>query len=188
MATACETAHCMVPLVRRDGEVFGGAPEGGGGVVVVVAGGGVDVDVAGDVGGVGRGAEAGDFGVEADGDVEVIVAGEEEEGVALGTELVVLLDGVDAIDLGLHGGGGRGGREDGDVGAEVGCLSVGGGDERVRARRRGQRSKDRIAWATGYALEQAFVLWRAMGCAGATVIDACGWGGAGEEVEEDGGA
>ena len=67
-------------------------------------------------------AEAGDFGVEADGDVEVVVAGEEEEGVALGAELVVLLGGVDAVDLGLHGGGGHGGREDGDVGAEVGGL------------------------------------------------------------------
>ncbi len=65
------------------------------------------MDVAGDVSGVRGGAEAGYFGVEADGDVEVVVAEQEEEGVALGAELVVLLDGVDAIDLGLHGGGGH---------------------------------------------------------------------------------
>ena len=118
----------------RDGKVFGGAPEGGGGVVVVAARGCVDVDVAGDVGGVGCGAEAGYFGVEADGDVEVIVAGKEEEGVALRAELVVLLEGVDAIDLGLHGGGGRRGREDGDVGAEVGSLGNGGGEDSGKSR------------------------------------------------------
>ena len=110
-----------------DREVLGGAPEGDRRVVVL--GGGVDVDVAGEVGGVGRGAEAGYLGVEADGDVEVVVTGEEEEGIALRAELVVLLDGVDAIDLGLHGGSGCGGREDGDVRAEVGCLCEGGGDE-----------------------------------------------------------
>ncbi len=56
-----------------DGEVFCGAPEGGGGVVV--AGCRVGVDVAGDVDGVGRDAEAEDLGVEADGDVDVVVAG-----------------------------------------------------------------------------------------------------------------
>ena len=112
-----------------DGEVLGGAPEGGGGVVV--AGGGVDVHVAGEVCGVGREAEACDFGVEADGDVELIVAGKEEEGVTLRAELVVLLDGVDAVDLGLDGGGGRGGREDADVRAEVGGLREGRGTRRA---------------------------------------------------------
>ncbi len=106
----------------------------------------VDVDVAGEVRGVGCGAEAGDFGVEADGDVEVVVAGEKEEGVALGAELVVLLDGVDAIDLGLHGRCGRGGREDGDVGAEVGGLGERWGLRGRPERRAGQRGRGRIAW------------------------------------------
>ena len=119
---------------------------------------GVDVDVAGEVGGVGCGAEAGDFGVEADGDVEVVVAGEEEEGVALGAELVVLLDGVDAIDLGLHGGGGRGGREDGDVGAEVGGLGEGGEREEGESEEQGSAGEDGSHGATGYALGQAIVL------------------------------
>ena len=105
-----------------NGEVFDAAPEGAGGVVVGKAG--VGVDVAGDVGGVGCCAEAGYFGVEADGDVDVVVAGEEEEGVALGAELVVLLDGVDAVDLGLDFRGGCGGREDADVGTEVRGLRM----------------------------------------------------------------
>ena len=100
-----------------DGEVFGGAPEGGGGVVV--ARGGVGVDVAGDVDAVGRGAEAEDLGVEADGDVDVVVAGKEEEGVAFGAELVAALDGVDLVDLRLDRRGGSGRVEEEDVGAEV---------------------------------------------------------------------
>ena len=57
------------------------------------------MDVASDVHGVGRGAEAKDLGVEADGDVDVIVAREKEDGVAFGAELVVLLRGVDLVDL-----------------------------------------------------------------------------------------
>ena len=58
------------------------------------------------------------LGVEADGDVDVVFAGEEEQGVARGAELAVLLDGVDLVDLGLHGGGGHGGIEDENVGAQ----------------------------------------------------------------------
>ena len=84
------------------------------------------MDVAGDVGVVGRCAEAEDLGVEADGDVEVVVAGEKEDGVAVGAELVVLLRGVDAVDGGLRFGVWGGGREEEDVGAEVGGLRVGG--------------------------------------------------------------
>jgi len=88
------------------------------------------VDVAGDVDGVWRCAEADDFSVEADGDVDFVFAGEEEEGVAFGAELIVLLDLVDLVDLGLDFGGGCGGGEEQDVGAEVGgFLGLGGKEE-----------------------------------------------------------
>ena len=85
---------------RGDGEAFDSAPESAGGVVARQAG--VGVDVAGDVHSIGRGAEADHLCVEADGNVEVIFAGEKEDGVALGAELAVLLDGVDGVDLLLH--------------------------------------------------------------------------------------
>ena len=59
----------------------------------------------------------------------MIFAGKEEEGVTRGAELAVLLDGVDLVDLGLDIGGGHGGIEDEDVGAEValcgGCQGSG---------------------------------------------------------------
>ncbi len=103
--TACETAHCMVPSVGRDGETFDSAPEGAGGVVARQAG--VGVDVAGDVDGVWSCAEAEHLGVETDGDVDVILAGKEEQSVACRAELAVLLDGVDLVDLSLDVGGGH---------------------------------------------------------------------------------
>ena len=99
-----------------------------------------------EVGGVGRGAEAGYLGVEADGDVEVVVTWKEEEGITLGAELVVLLNGVDAIDLGLHGGSGCGGREDGDVRAEVWGLGKGGGRRGRLETSRGRHGMNSIAW------------------------------------------
>ena len=52
--------------------------------VALLWGGGVGVDVAGDVDAVGCGAEAGYFGVEADGDVEVIVAGKKRKALRCG--------------------------------------------------------------------------------------------------------
>ena len=123
--TACETAHCMVPAGGRDGEALDGAPEGAGGVVVRQAG--VGVDVAGDVDGIGCGSEADDFGVEADRYVDVIFAGKEEKGVARRTELAVLLNGVDLVDLCLDIGGGHGGIEDKGVGTEIRlCRRPGG--------------------------------------------------------------
>ncbi len=139
-----------------DGEVDGGAPEGGGGVVV--AEGGVDVDVAGDVGGVGCGAEAGYLGVEADGHVEVVVAGEEEEGVALRAELAVMLGGVDAVDCGLHCGGRSRGREDADVRTEVGRLCERAGREEDKRAEEGTAGDVKSHGSIEYALEQAFVL------------------------------
>ena len=89
----------------REAEVFGGAPEDTGGVVLGQAG--VGVDVPGDVGVVGRDAEAEDFGVVADGDVDLIGTGSEEEGVAIGAELRVLLAGVDGVNLSLNLGAGH---------------------------------------------------------------------------------
>ena len=58
----------------------------------------------------------------------------------------MLLDGVDAIDLGLHGGGGHRGREDDDVGAEVGGLCDGGGEKgkSERAERAARETFDRM--------------------------------------------
>ncbi len=57
-------------------------------------------------------AEADDLGIEADGDVDVVFAGQEEQGVAGGAEFAVLLDRVDLVDLGLDGSGGHGGIEE----------------------------------------------------------------------------
>ena len=103
---------------RSDGEAFDAAPEGAGGVVAREAG--VGVDVADDVNGIGRGAEAEHLRVEADRNVDVVFAGQEEQCVARGTEFAVLLDGVDLVDLGLDFGRGHGGIEEQNVGAEVG--------------------------------------------------------------------
>ena len=98
---ACETAHCMVPPVGVTEKPSTARQK----VVValLLRQAGVGVDVAGDVDAVGRGAEAEHLRVEADGDVDVVVAGKEEEGVACGAELVVLLGGVDLVDLRLDG-------------------------------------------------------------------------------------
>src|ERR1700742_2315108 len=74
--------------------------------------------MAGEVNGIGSGAEADRLGVEADGEIDVVVAGEKEEGVAAAAELGVFLLGVDLVDLGLHLGGWCGRREEEDVGTE----------------------------------------------------------------------
>ena len=47
----------------------------------------------------GSGAEADHLCVEADGNVDVVIAGKEEEGVAAAAELGVFLLGVDIVDL-----------------------------------------------------------------------------------------
>jgi hypothetical protein len=62
------------------------------------------VDVAGDAYVVRGGAEAEDLGVEAYRDVDGVVAGEEEDGVTFGAELVAALRGVDLVDLRLDVG------------------------------------------------------------------------------------
>jgi len=114
------------PAGGGDGEALGSAPEGAGGVVAGQAG--VGVDVSGDVDGVWRGSKANDFSVEADWDVDVIIAGKKEQGVACGTELAVLLNGIDLVDLGLNLRCGHGGIEDEGVRTEV--LLCGRGDGR----------------------------------------------------------
>ena len=107
------------------------------------------MDVAGDLNFVRRGAEAEDLGVKADGDVDGVVAGEEENGVAFGAELVAALGGVDLVDLLLDVSGGCLWAEDEDVGAEVGCDGRGRdcrtgkgreGDERECELRRNRHS------------------------------------------------
>ena len=115
--TACETAHCMVPPVGVTEKPSAARQKVQ--VALLCGQAGVGVDVAGDVDGVGRSAEAEDLRVEADGDVDVIVAGEKEERVALGAEFAVLLDGVDLVDLLLDCAEGMDGFEDENVGAEV---------------------------------------------------------------------
>ena len=120
--TACETAHCMVPPVGVTEKPSTARQK----VQVALLCGRLASEwtlpvmwtASGD------GAEADDFGVEADRDVDVVVAGKKEQGVALGAELVVLLDGVDLVDLRLNVGGGHGGTEDQYVGTEVGSSSV----------------------------------------------------------------
>ncbi len=100
------------------------------------------MDVAGDVDAVGGGAEAEDLGVEADGDVDVVLAGEEEEGVAFGAELVAALRGVDLVDLGLDRRRGHGRLEDEDVGAEVRGDSGGRNRRTGNGREQGEREKE----------------------------------------------
>ena len=87
------------------GKTFDAAPEGACGVVARQAR--VRVDVAGDVDGVGRGAEAEHLRVEADWHIYVIFAGQEEQGVAGRAEFAVLLDCVDLVDLRLNIRGGH---------------------------------------------------------------------------------
>ncbi len=65
---------------RCDRKSFSGAPECAGGIVAREAG--VGVDVADDVDGVGCRAEAEHLRVEADGNIDVVLAGEEEQRVA----------------------------------------------------------------------------------------------------------
>ena len=93
------------------------------------------MDVAGDVNGVRRCAEAHDFGVETDGDVDFVFAGQEEQRKTGGAEFAVLLDGVDLVDLLLDCGRGHGRREEKDVRAEVGRL-------RRRAKCRGGKKQE----------------------------------------------
>ncbi len=110
-------------VFRRDGEAFDSTPEGAGCIVARQAG--VRVDVADDVDGIGRGAEAEHLCVEADRNVDVVFAGQEEQCVASGAEFTVLLDGIDLVDLSLDVCGGHGGIEEQNVGAKVGmriCL------------------------------------------------------------------
>lgn len=75
--------------------------------------------IAGDVGAVGRRAEAQDLGVVADGEIELVFAGREEDGVAGGSELVVLLGEVNLVDFLLHGRREHGGIEDENVGSKI---------------------------------------------------------------------
>ena len=99
------------------------------------------MNVAGDMDAVGRGAEAEDLSVEADGDVDVVVAGKEQEGVALGAKVVVPLSGVNLVDLRLDRRQRHGRVEDEDVGAEVrggsgGCnRRTGNGREQSEGKR-----------------------------------------------------
>ena len=126
----------------RDGKAFDGAPEGAGGVVAREAG--VGVDVAGDVDGVGCGAEAEHLGVEADGDVDVVFAGQEEQRVASRAEFAVLLDRVDLVDLRLDVGGRHGGIEEENVGAEVGAQDefCGCGGSPLQSRSEREKTQD----------------------------------------------
>lgn len=59
------------------------------------------MDVADDVNCIRRAAEAEDLGIEANGDVDLVSAGEEEQGVARGAKLAVLLLRVDLVDARL---------------------------------------------------------------------------------------
>ena len=110
-----------------DGEALNRAPERAGSVVAREAG--IRVDVADDVDSVGCRAEADDFCVEADGDVDVVLARQEEQSVTGRTELTVLLNRVDLVNLGLDVGRGHRGLEEQHVGPEIRmppfcCLST----------------------------------------------------------------
>ena len=63
-------------------------------------------------------------GVEADGNVDLVFAGEEEEGVALAAELIVLLDGVHLVDLGLDLRCGSRGEKISTLGPKSGALGL----------------------------------------------------------------
>ena len=83
------------------------------------------MDVARDVDCVGRGAESDDFGVEADGDIDVVFTWQKDKSIPVRAELTVLLDRVDLVDLGLDVGSGHRRVEDEDFIAEIGLFGVG---------------------------------------------------------------
>src|SRR5580704_17156766 len=70
----------------RYGKALSGAPEGCGGIVVVVAG--IGVYVAADVNGVRRGAQPNHLGIETHRHIQLISSRQEQQGIALGAELV----------------------------------------------------------------------------------------------------
>ena len=107
--------HCAVCWRYR--KALDAAPEGAGGVVAGKAG--IGVHIAGDVYGIGSCAEPHDLGVEADGHIEVIFAGQKENCVTFRSELIMLLHLVDLIDLLLHFWRGHRWVEDEHVGPEV---------------------------------------------------------------------
>ena len=115
------------PLHRAAGgrhrESLGGSPEGAGGVVVGEAC--VGMHVADDVHGVRCRAEADHLRVEANGDVDVVFAGKEQECVACCAKFAVLLDGVDLVDLLLNCGRGHGRFEDKRVRSQIGLRGCG---------------------------------------------------------------
>ena len=106
----------------RNRESFHSAPERAG--CVVAGQGGVRVYVADDVDRLGHVAQADDFGIETHGYIDVVFAGKEEQRVARGAKLAVLLDGIDLVDLLLNLRRGHAGIEDQNVGAEVGSWSA----------------------------------------------------------------
>ncbi len=115
------------------GESFRSAPESAGRVVAGQAG--IGVDVASDVDSIGRCAQADDFGVEADGDIYFVFAGEEEKGIALRAKLIVLLHCVDCVYPGLYIGRGHGWIENQNVGTPVGLYGRSGGEAAARQKR-----------------------------------------------------
>ena len=56
-----------------------------------------------DVHTIGRGSQPDHFGVEAHRDIQLVVAREKQQGIPLAAEFIVLLGGVDRVDLALHG-------------------------------------------------------------------------------------
>jgi len=80
------------------------------------------MNVARDVNVVGRSAQSDCLRVEADRNIDVIVAGQKQKCIALRAELVVPLDGIDLIDLPLDVGRRHRRTEDGDIRAEVGLC------------------------------------------------------------------
>ena len=116
--TACETAHCMVPPVGVTEKPSAARQK----VQVALLRGRLasewTLPVMWTASGVAP--RPSTCGVETDRDVDVIFAGQEEQSVTRGAEFAVLLDGVDLVDLGLDVGGGHGGIEEQNVGAEVG--------------------------------------------------------------------
>ena len=77
------------------------------------------MNIAGDVDTVRRSTEPQDLGVKADGDVDVVFTRKEEDGVTFGTELIVMLCGVDFVDLRLDRSRGYRWIEEKDVRTEV---------------------------------------------------------------------
>ncbi len=96
------------------------------------------MNVAGDVDGIGRSAKTEDLRVETNRNVDVIVTGQEEHGVARRAEFTVLLNRVDLVDLLLNGSGGHGWIEDKYVGTEVGSLRSRRETSRRESKQRGK--------------------------------------------------